>query len=94
MGYTENDFVNADPLFNQSQTAGLVHSYPANHDALDPLASPLYADLKGLVPIRLHVGDDEVLLDDSVRFIAQAVTAEVDARLDVKTVIKFYVTVV
>jgi epsilon-lactone hydrolase len=73
----------ADPLFTQSQAAGLVHSYLANHDALDPLASPLYADLKGLVPIRVHVGNDEVLLDDSVRFIARAVKAGVDARLDV-----------
>lgn len=73
----------ADPLFTQPQAAGLVHSYLAEHDALDPLASPLYVDLKGLVPIRVHVGDDEVLLDDSVRFIARAVTAGVDARLDV-----------
>src|SRR5471032_147054 len=54
----------ADPLFTQPQAAGLVHSYLAEHDALDPFASPLFADLKGLVPIRVHVGDDEVLLDD------------------------------
>jgi monoterpene epsilon-lactone hydrolase len=73
----------ADPLFTKPQAAGLVHSYLAEHDASDPLASPLYADLKGLVPIRVHVGNDEVLLDDSVRFIARAVTAGVDARLDV-----------
>ncbi len=33
----------------------------------DPAASPLRADLAGLPPIRVHVGDDEVLLDDSVR---------------------------
>ena len=73
----------ADPLFTQPQAAGLVHSYLAEHDASDPLASPLYADLQGLVPIRVHVGDDEVLLDDSVRFIERAITAGVDARLDV-----------
>ena len=45
--------------------------------------SPLYADLSGLPPIRVHVGDDEVLLDDSRRYVERAVTAGVDAKLDV-----------
>jgi acetyl esterase/lipase len=31
-------------------------------DPKNPLASPLYADLTGLPPIRIHVGDNEVLL--------------------------------
>jgi monoterpene epsilon-lactone hydrolase len=34
-------------------------------------------------PIRIHVGDDEVLLDDSLRYAARAVAATVDARVDV-----------
>jgi epsilon-lactone hydrolase len=47
------------------------------------LASPLYGNLSGLPPIRIHVGDDEVLLDDSRRYVERAVAAGVDARLDV-----------
>ena len=31
----------------------------------------------------MHVGNDEVLLDDSIRFVERAVAAGVDARLDV-----------
>jgi len=31
----------------------------------------------------VHVGNDEVLLDDSIRFVERAVAAGVDARLDV-----------
>jgi epsilon-lactone hydrolase len=73
----------ADPFFTEPQVSGLVDSYLAGHRAVDPLASPLYADLKGLAPIRVHVGNDEVLLDDSVSFVALAVAAGVDARLDV-----------
>lgn len=46
-------------------------------------ASPLHADLAGLPPIRVHVGNDEMLLDDSVRFVEHAVAAGVDARTDV-----------
>jgi monoterpene epsilon-lactone hydrolase len=34
-------------------------------------------------PIRIHVGDDEVLLDDSRRYVERAVSAGVDAKLDV-----------
>jgi acetyl esterase/lipase len=38
-----------------------------------------------LPPIRIHVGDDEVLLDDSRRYVERAIAAGVDARLDVWT---------
>jgi epsilon-lactone hydrolase len=72
----------ADPYFTKSQAAGLVRSYLGATDPKNPLASPLYADLTGLPPIRVHVGDDEVLLDDSLRFVECAVTAGVDAKLD------------
>ena len=51
-------------------------------DPKHPLASPLYADLTGLPPIRIHVGDDEVLLDDSRRYAENAVAAGVDAKVD------------
>ena len=73
----------ADPLFIRPQAAGLTQAYLAGHTADDPDASPLFTDLKGLAPVRIHVGDDEVLLDDSVRFVEEAVAAGVDARLDV-----------
>ncbi len=73
----------ADPYFVRSQAAELVRSYLAGHDPADPLASPLYGDLAGLPPIRVHVGDDEVLLDDSLRYVERAVAAGVDARVDV-----------
>lgn len=73
----------ADPYFTKSQAAGLVRSYLGETDPKNPLASALYADLSGLPPIRVHVGDDEVLLDDSRRYVERAVTAGVDAKLDV-----------
>ena len=36
-----------------------------------------------LPPARDHVGDDEVLLDDSRRYVERAVAAGVDAKLDI-----------
>jgi monoterpene epsilon-lactone hydrolase len=73
----------ADPYFTRSQAAGLVASYLGETDPRNPLASPLYGDVSGLPPIRVHVGDDEVLLDDSRRYVERAVAAGVDAELEV-----------
>ena len=84
-GATYETRADADPYFTKQQVAELVHSYLGSADANDPLASPLQGRLSGLPPIRIHVGDDEVLLDDSRRYIDRAVAAGVDARLDVWT---------
>jgi epsilon-lactone hydrolase len=73
----------ADPYFIQSQAAGLVRSYLSKTDPKNPLVSPLYGNLTGLPAIRVHVGDDEVLLEDSRRYVERAVAAGVDATLDV-----------
>jgi epsilon-lactone hydrolase len=73
----------ADPFFTRPQVAQLVHSYLGNADAKHPLASPLHGRLAGLPPVRIHVGDDEVLLDDSRGYAERAIAASVDARLDV-----------
>jgi len=73
----------ADPLFTRSQVAELVHSYLGGADPKNPLASPLHGRLVGLPPVRIHVGDDEVLLDDSRRYVERAVAEGIDAWLDV-----------
>ncbi len=73
----------ADPYFTPPQASALIRAYLGGHEAADPQASPLFGDLTGLPPVRVHVGDDEVLLDDSRRYVAKAVAAGVDARLDV-----------
>jgi acetyl esterase/lipase len=75
----------ADPYFTRQQVAELVHSYLVSADPNDPRASPLQGRFSGLPPIRIHVGDDEVLLDDSRRYVERAIAAGVDARLDVWT---------
>ena len=73
----------AEPYFTRAQVAVLVGSYLGSADPNDPRASPLHARLDGLPPLRIHVGDDEVLLDDSRRYVERAVASGVDAHLDV-----------
>jgi len=73
----------AEFFFTRAQVADLVHSYLGSADARDPLASPLFGRHSGMPPIRIHVGDDELLLDDSLRYVERAVSVGVDARADV-----------
>jgi epsilon-lactone hydrolase len=73
----------ADPYFIESQVRELIRSYLGGADPTAPQASALYGDLAGLPPVRVHVGDDEVLLDDALRYVARAVEAGVDARVDI-----------
>jgi acetyl esterase/lipase len=82
-GSSWDDRAAADPMFVRDQMAEFAHLYLGDHEASDPLASPLYGDLAGLPPIRIHVGEDEVLLDDARRYVAKAVAAGVDARVEV-----------
>jgi acetyl esterase/lipase len=57
--------------------------YLAGQDPRHPYASPVHADLHGLPPVLIHVGDAEILLDDSTRFAARARAAGVDVTLEV-----------
>jgi monoterpene epsilon-lactone hydrolase len=70
-------------FYNMSPTSPIIPDYITNHDPREPLISPLYADLRGLPPLLLHVGDHEILLDDTLRF---AECARADG-VDVKTVV-------
>ena len=52
-------------------------------DPHNPLVSPLFADLHGLPPLLLQVGDRETVLDDSKSFAARACAAGVEVELEV-----------
>ena len=65
----------------------MVHAcsamYLGHTSAQDPGASPLYASLHGLPPLQLHVGRDEILLDDSLHYAERADAAGVAVALHV-----------
>ena len=75
--------MDADPYFSRAQVEELVKAYLGDQDPKHPLASPLYGDFAGMPPIRIHVGNDEVLLDDSRHYVERAAYAGIDAKLDV-----------
>jgi epsilon-lactone hydrolase len=75
----------ADPIFTRNTLAAFADSYLQGHSAADSRASPLHASQVGLPPIRIDVGDDEILLDDSGRYASQASAAGVGVSLTVWT---------
>ena len=67
----------SDVMFRGDGIAKAAPLYLGDTPATNPLASPLYADLKGLPPLLIQASDSEVLLDDSRRLAAKAAEAGV-----------------
>jgi len=66
------------------QSFGIAAGYYVGEgDRCAPLASPLYADLRALPPLLIHVGADETLLDDSRRLAERAQRAGVKVELKI-----------
>jgi len=57
--------------------------YLGNEDPKNPYVSPVYADLKGLPPLLIHVGTVEKLLNDSTRIAKSAKNAGVNVTLKI-----------
>ncbi len=72
-----------DPMLEPEQIRIYARAYAAGQDLRHPLLSPVYADLHGLPPLLIHVGDDEILLSDSERLAQRAEAAGVDVTLEV-----------
>lgn len=73
----------ADPMVHAAGLKLMADWYLNGQDARTPLAAPLHADLSGLPPIFVQVGDAEVLLDDATRIVERAKAAGVDATCEV-----------
>jgi epsilon-lactone hydrolase len=59
--------VKTDSMLDIEDMQYFADTYLAGADPKNPYASPLYGDPTGLPPILIHVGSEEVLLDDAVR---------------------------
>ena len=66
VGASHDTEVGADPMCSRSSLGPSAEAYRGEAPADDPGVSPAYADLSGLPPLLFHVGQVEVLRDDSV----------------------------
>jgi epsilon-lactone hydrolase len=73
----------ADPMIAPDGITRVRDAYVGASDPRDPLASPILAELSGLPPLLIQVGENEVLLSDSTRLAERAESAGVDVTLEV-----------
>jgi acetyl esterase/lipase len=74
----------ADPIHQRPMILALAKNYLGSDvNPCHPLASPLYAELAGLPPLLVQVGDRETVLGDSIMFADKARSAGVDVDLEV-----------
>jgi len=72
-----------DPLCSLAGSQYHAAQYVGKHDARAPLVSPIHADLHGLPPILIQVGDCEILLSDAIRLAERARADGVEADLEI-----------
>jgi acetyl esterase/lipase len=73
-----------DPIHQRPMIVALAKSYLGDDgDPGNPLVSPLYADLTGMPPLLIQVGNRETVLDDSTMFADKARAAGIDVELQV-----------
>ena len=72
-----------DPMVQKAALIELAGMYLDGADPKHPLASPLHADMTGLPPLLIQVGDAETLLDDTTRLRDKLAASGVDATIEV-----------
>ncbi len=73
-----------DPIHQRPMILAMARNYLGRDaDARQPLVSPLFAELHGLPPLLVQVGERETVLSDSTEFAAKAQAAGVPVTLQV-----------
>ncbi len=82
-GETMTSRAAADPTVQRAGILDMAKMYLNGADPRSPLASPIYADLKGLSPLLIQVGACETLLDDALSLAKVAGAADVRVDLQI-----------
>lgn len=67
-----------DPYVTRELLESMAADYLDDADPADPRCSSVFADLRGLPPLSIQVGENEILFDDATRIRDAAVSAGVD----------------
>ena len=60
----------------------MTRAYAPDRDLTDPYISPLFGNFHGFPPVYIQVGENEILLDDSLRLYKNLIKAGVAAHID------------
>src|SRR5258705_894854 len=82
-GETVVSRADAGPMGKREIIVNFAQAYLNGADPRSPFASPIYADLRGIAPLLIHVGASKVLLYDSLKLARTAGAADVSVRLEI-----------
>ena len=71
-----------DPVLDEEYLNRMIKAYAEGKDLRDPFISPLFGDLDGFPPTYIQVGENEILLSDSIRLHKKMVEANVPVLLE------------
>jgi len=72
-----------DPFFRAEDLPDVADLYCEPHQRGFPLVTPVFADIEGLPPMFIQVGDDEILLSDSERIADACIAAGIAVELEI-----------
>jgi acetyl esterase/lipase len=82
-GSTFETKANLDPVLDRNYIDRMVEAYAPGQNLKSPFISPLFGDFEGFPPTYIQVGENEILLSDSLRLHQAFVDANVSVKLDV-----------
>ena len=71
-----------DPVLDKPYIDRMVAAYAEGQDLENPLVSPLFGNFEGFPPTYIQVGENEILLSDSLRLHQALVDANVSVKMD------------
>ena len=71
-----------DPVLDAAYLEEMIRNYAEGQELTNPLISPLFGDYVGFPPTYIQVGNNEILLDDSVMLYKKLLKANVSVKLD------------
>ena len=82
LGESMETYADRDVLLQADRLKGMTDMFLAGGDPRDPFAAPVHGDYRGICPLYIQVGGDEILLDDARRVETRARADGVDVQLD------------
>ena len=72
-----------DPVLDKEYIDRMILAYAQGEDLKNPLISPLFGDFTGFPPTYIQVGENEILLSDSMRLHQALVDVNVSVKMDI-----------
>lgn len=82
-GESHREKAEVDPILDRTYMNDIIQMYACGRNLKNPLLSPLFGDFAGFPPVYIQVGENEILLSDSVSLRRALQDANVPVKLEI-----------